>query len=93
MLKNHWFFNDFGDFEGSRSEVVLGGSWGGLLGALGGGLGAVLGASWAPIGCLLGCLGPPEGRKEGNATILQKPKENLRFGPLRAFVEELLEAS
>ena len=56
-LKNNWFFKVFRDFEGSRSEVVLGGSWEASGGALGGGFGAVLGDSWAPLGCLLGCLG------------------------------------
>ena len=54
MLKNHWFFNVFGDFEGSRSEVVFGGSWeaswglsGGLSGPFWEPLGPLLGASWA----------------------------------------------
>ena len=56
MLKNHWFFNVFGDFEGSRSEVVFGGSWEASWGVLGGAVGAVLGASWAPLGRFLGYL-------------------------------------
>ena len=41
-------FNDFGDFEGSRSEVVLGGSWEaswGLSGGSRGRLGSLLGPS------------------------------------------------
>ena len=48
--KNHLFFNDFGDFEGSRSEVVLGGSWGASWGLSGG----LSGPFWEPLGPLLG---------------------------------------
>ena len=54
MLKHHWVFSDFGDFEGSGSEVVFGGSWeaswglsGGLSGPFWEPLGLLLGASWA----------------------------------------------
>ena len=50
MLKNHWFFNDFGDFEGLCSKVVLGGPWEASWGLFGG----VSGPFWEPLGLLLG---------------------------------------
>ena len=59
------------------SWAVLGPSWGPLglsLGHLGGLLGRH--RSWGDLGGLLGRLEPSESRKEGNANILQKPKEN-----------------
>ena len=62
MLKNHLCFNDFGDFEGSRSEVVLGGSWGaswglsGVSGPFWEPLGRLLGASWAVLGAFWAVL-------------------------------------
>ena len=60
----------------------LGPSWG-PLGAVLGASWAVMGPSWSPLGRSWGRLGgllrrlePSEDREEGNAQILQKPKDN-----------------
>ena len=52
-----------------------------------------LGRSWSDLGGLLGRFGPSEGRKEANAKIFQMRKDIVSCLLLRAFLEDLLEAS
>ena len=99
------YLNRLGAFLG-RFGAVLEAILGRLEGRLGR-LGALLGPSWEPLGRswrprgrfwgdlggVFGRLEPSESRKEANAQILQKLKENERFWPLRALLENLLEAS
>ena len=64
-----------------RYWPVLGPSWGSH------------GRAWTCLGDLFGPLGALEARKREKAKNIEKNNENQRFWPLRALLEELLEAS
>ena len=75
-----------------RLGALFGPSWG-PLGPSFGPSWRPLGRSWGDLGGLLDRLGPSEGRQGAKAKNCRQPKENQCFWPLRAFPEDLLEAS